>query len=989
MRKRGSFFVPLLCAAGIVILIYGLIELNAMRSVYNDYAIREDIGSKQGDVLAAIEEGERIIAYVRDASTLAQRQPAFTASCGEPYGTTKLLSAGACQARLEQDFKAAIGPYLAAYPGGSLLDIRWSATQDGASVRFTGTKRVPLGDRFRTGGTRGTLPGTLLEWPTSSVEIDSLFGNRDVPGGTKNHPGIDVDTPSTQPGDPVFSLTAGEATFTPLGQNSYITVRSGELEYRYMHVDPLPHVRAGANVNAREQIGTSAAYSGGTHLHLEVLYLGLTGATAEQSWGDHAGPSTEKTPASPSYAVVKSSTGPAYLNPVCFFERSFITGVLESSKQSAKLNVPANVFEACDAYAALPGLAEQLGRDPAASQAQAAAQQPNPTSSPVVSGSQTQDPRLDPTTSTASLSDDEQANMRLTISNIQKHDIASRLTEAAQKNDVPRELLLGVITQESRGDPSLVSDTGAAGIAQFTAATANEPAFADSFKQITSCCTEEQAAQRVCKQVAACTPSNDDRFDAEKSIKAAGVYLGSLYKHYEGYDHQLAFAIAAYNGGQGRIDKAVELAGSSKPGPNWQNVQAQLQAAGATPAKATEIRDYVTKVTKYYEAWGGATFIDTSFTSDEIGYYDVYFALEVKPSPIQRALQSIQGQLAACKDAACIENAVALTADRHGLIAQKIDLTQPSACLTEIERAGMYFESQVLHCLRSPDNACGCELGSELHASYDVSAGTSTIVELNAEKLERTETIDLHGLALRDDADANAFSVQVLPRGRHDTTGTVVLDGGTARLNFGGIIGEPVERFYKLPEGLAFTAKPLEACVAAPAPVPYCLMEKASRAVSAVIWVDMAAHSEPQATLEQRFAALELTSTRIIISSDESLPFVHVTLGDGVAAQHYYLRAEDARVLDPTGVLGSFTSYDEIAVRRDMAQSLALSYLQGQTLPQTGFTYEFVVPHDGTAPLAVTLMDENLRETSTLDLDVNMHSPNPFNLDPSSLLNSP
>ncbi len=110
---------------------------------------------------------------------------------------------------------------------------------------------------------------------------------------------------------------------------------------------------------------------------------------------------------------------------------------------------------------------------------------------------------------------------------------------------------------------------------------------------------------------------NDERFDFDKSSTASAKQMKNNYKFF-GSETNLGsglktiavsdtqerkkFAMAALNGGEGRIAKAQQLALEDGQNPeNWDDVKEFLIDAGATAKKAEEIMEYVEKVLKYEE----------------------------------------------------------------------------------------------------------------------------------------------------------------------------------------------------------------------------------------------------------------------------------------------------------------------------------------------------------------------------------------------------
>lgn len=101
---------------------------------------------------------------------------------------------------------------------------------------------------------------------------------------------------------------------------------------------------------------------------------------------------------------------------------------------------------------------------------------------------------------------------------------------------VERDLIYAVIKAESNFDPAAVSHAGAKGLAQLTDATA------------------EYVAQMIGTEY-----NSGDSFDAEKNIRLAVYYLRYLL---DKYSDDLICTIAAYNAGEGNVDKWLSSDGT-------------------------------------------------------------------------------------------------------------------------------------------------------------------------------------------------------------------------------------------------------------------------------------------------------------------------------------------------------------------------------------------------------------------------------------------
>ena len=103
---------------------------------------------------------------------------------------------------------------------------------------------------------------------------------------------------------------------------------------------------------------------------------------------------------------------------------------------------------------------------------------------------------------------------------------------AAERFGVDRALIYAVIKAESNFDPAAVSHAGAKGLAQITDGTA------------------EYVAEMIGMEY-----GSGDSFDAEKNISLSAAYLRYLLQKYGGDRRQ---AVAAYNAGEGNVDKWLD-----------------------------------------------------------------------------------------------------------------------------------------------------------------------------------------------------------------------------------------------------------------------------------------------------------------------------------------------------------------------------------------------------------------------------------------------
>lgn len=171
-------------------------------------------------------------------------------------------------------------------------------------------------------------------------------------------------------------------------------------------------------------------------------------------------------------------------------------------------------------------------------------------------------------------------------------------------------LVVGIIAQESGGNPYAVSGTGCSGLTQFCYKTAQQ--YSKIFGPINTCKCNCGVTCDIQKLQACSCDVTDGRFNADKSVEAAVTYLYSLKNQFRKYTSATSFAIASYNGGSGLISKAISATGKSDP--SWEEVSSKLtpellEANGyrdgkywnyeSRKRKIVEINSYVKYVTGY------------------------------------------------------------------------------------------------------------------------------------------------------------------------------------------------------------------------------------------------------------------------------------------------------------------------------------------------------------------------------------------------------
>lgn len=179
----------------------------------------------------------------------------------------------------------------------------------------------------------------------------------------------------------------------------------------------------------------------------------------------------------------------------------------------------------------------------------------------------------------------------------------NNISSASKTYGISPEVLLGVIYQESRCNPS-ASYAGSIGIMQFDASTAYQYGL---------------CSDKTCS-------GTDGRLDPAKSIDAGAKYLSTLLQDYSKYENSIQLTLAAYNGGPGVVNKAISKVPSSET-VDWSTVSNNINStllstispySSWTEAqrqnKATIIKNYVGNITNYIALFGSENLFTASGT---------------------------------------------------------------------------------------------------------------------------------------------------------------------------------------------------------------------------------------------------------------------------------------------------------------------------------------------------------------------------------------
>ncbi|MFU8816418.1 MAG: transglycosylase SLT domain-containing protein [Pseudomonadales bacterium] len=132
---------------------------------------------------------------------------------------------------------------------------------------------------------------------------------------------------------------------------------------------------------------------------------------------------------------------------------------------------------------------------------------------------------------------------------------------------VPQPLLLAVARQESAFDPTAVSSANARGLMQLLPPT----------------------AAQVARRVGVIEPSAVDLFDVNRNVELGGHHLAHLLQR---YGNRRPLALAAYNAGEGRVDRWIRDKGD-QPMDVW-----------IESVPFTETRNYVKNVLAFTQVYG-------------------------------------------------------------------------------------------------------------------------------------------------------------------------------------------------------------------------------------------------------------------------------------------------------------------------------------------------------------------------------------------------
>jgi len=481
----------------------------------------------------------------------------------------------------QQTLAYPFGPYTIAYALSPPTDNKvYLDGPDQTEPILIGLPGTTGSQPIETAYQRAAVVGGLI-WPSSGTKtITSCFGPRYgvQEAASDVHKGMDL------PADgEVLAAADGVVMNDPMA-TKYHTVwikHSEQLSTGYLHLREVDvkkgdTIKAGQRIGAPGDVGCAAAGCK-PHLHFEVLVHTLPKGTS------HAYPS----PYAPGWYDV---------NPACFFPAVTDDAISPSATQSCL--APGYPKPATKAYCAEYGFTLTEATSPTTQKEDVA--RPSENLPTLASGAP-------PTASQHKLTQTWQRMNRLGWDQY--------VIKAASDYGLSQALLLGVITQESVGDPDAISGTGCAGLMQICKQTGED---APTLRGHMTTCGYN------CKLgTCACTKENDFRFDPERNVQAGAYTFNRKIGQFNQYTDRLAFGIAAYNGGEGVIKAAIEAIGDSNP--SWNDVATYLHKHPEVLArfkdfrtwsdaqrseKVTQITEYIDLVLAYARAWNKGVALD-------------------------------------------------------------------------------------------------------------------------------------------------------------------------------------------------------------------------------------------------------------------------------------------------------------------------------------------------------------------------------------------
>jgi hypothetical protein len=444
---------------------------------------------------------------------------------------------------------------------------------------------------------------------------------------------------------------------------------------------------------------------------------------------------------------------------------------------------------------------------------------------------------------------------------------------------------------------------------------------------------------------------------------------------YSGYEQQDALVLATYNAGTS-IAKAARGAGGAAA--SWEAVSAELPKYFSSK-KTQEIRTYVTQTRQWYTAWGGAGFIGTSYSTNQLGSYDVHlYAQEFVPEGFATVLARITRDIAACTTQDCVRARTLSVSRPDWMLVQSEPTTgTASVCGSIGEVAQLYAARQLQTCKDSPDTACTCPLQAQQIADYVL---TSDALRISAANGASVGVSDIgvpaaSGTAYALSADdvlpsglGVAFAPQNGPLQLYDQ-GTLYMDGQSATLGLrhysvgSDVATFPVNALRKDAHQLVFVQTNAPTCVLAPQPEFYCALDANNPTKHVLFAVDMRAHSQPQSTITLD----SIEPPGLIIPGVDT--FAKITFHATVPYRALHVLITEPPLIPsaqaPAIVFEDYLPFVEAAAHPEITDSALLdrAVAHDGVVLFDGEQYALYVPYHQGDQVTMAWVDENMRET--------------------------
>lgn len=274
---------------------------------------------------------------------------------------------------------------------------------------------------------------------------------------------------------------------------------------------------------------------------------------------------------------------------------------------------------------------------------------------------------------------------------------AEFIKESAKANKVSEAILFAMMGQESGGNLAATSKKNAMGLMQLLKGT---------FKEVMG-------------------TQSDDFYDPKQNIEAGARYFAKKLEAYKGQNEQFLKALAAYNAGEGNVDKAIAKA--QKTNSDWKNFLPD------------ETKGYITQIPQRMEKLG--------VSQDSIRYVAQYTEANAESS---KEVQKLQGE------------EQKLLAQRDKLIVQASELTSgvKNWTLAEIQRIQAQYAS--------PQQKYEEEIRQLKDLREGVDGVTLSEEAYNAAKLKALDNRDKAIETIKKETEANQEAAAIIKKLNND-----------------------------------------------------------------------------------------------------------------------------------------------------------------------------------------------------------------------------